>query len=147
MELSDVAIGEYSMKVDLSVFSSKPVVNSGVSGHQQLEIEELLILVMLANRHGYTVKAACEMKPPCNEISTDLYSVWFAIENDIPIFADNIPSLIQFTGWEHSQLVDHTHLKANEDINTKPRPLQGAPHGNILSMKFRNLSRRALRQW
>lgn len=144
--MSDSAIGECSMKIDHCVFSSNLSANSGACGHQQLEMEELLVLVMLANRHGYRVKAAREMKPPCNDISTDLYSVWFAIENEIPIFADNIPSLIRFTGWDHIQLADRMHLKSNNGINTKrkPQPSNGTADGNILSTKRRSISKRAL---
>jgi len=52
---------------------------------------------MLANEFGYSVKSAHNMKSGNNAILSEIYSVWFAIENDLPVFAHNIPTLIRFT--------------------------------------------------
>ena len=67
---------------------------------EPLRLEELLTLIKLADDGGYTVKVAKEMKSLYDAISTDLYSVWYAIENDMPLLVANIPDLIKFTGWD-----------------------------------------------
>ena len=70
---------------------------------EPLRLEELLTLIKLADDGGYTVKVAKEMKSLYDAISTDLYSVWYAIENDMPLLVANIPDLIEFTGWDRYQ--------------------------------------------
>ena len=66
---------------------------------QSLAVGELLTLIMLATEHGYTVKAARDMKSLYDAVSSDLYAVWYAIENEVPLFAGNITELVKLTGW------------------------------------------------
>jgi len=66
-----------------------------------LRLEELLTLIKSANERGYSVKSARDMKSLYDAISSDLYTVWYAIGHEVPIYADNIPELIKFTGWHH----------------------------------------------
>ena len=70
---------------------------------EPLRLEEMLTLIKLADDLGYSVKVAKEMKNLYDARSTDLYSVWYAIENELPIFVNNIPDLIEFTGWERDE--------------------------------------------
>jgi len=70
---------------------------------EPLQLEEMLSLIKLAHELGYSVKDARDMKSLYDVIASDLYSVWFAIENEIAIFADNILDLIEFTGWQGRQ--------------------------------------------
>ena len=67
---------------------------------EPLRLEEMLTLIKLAGDLGYSIKVAKEMRNLYDARSTDLYSVWFAIENELSIFVNNIPDLIEFTGWE-----------------------------------------------
>ena len=69
---------------------------------EPLNLNELLNLIMLANEFGYTVKAAHDMKTLSNPILAEIYSVWFAIENELLIFAHNIPMLIEFVQMKYS---------------------------------------------
>jgi hypothetical protein len=73
---------------------------SDETDQEPLRLEEMLTLVKLAYELGYSIKVAKEMKNLYDARSTDLFSVWFAIENELPIFVSNIPDLIEFTGWE-----------------------------------------------
>ena len=70
---------------------------------EPLRLEEMLTLIKLADDLGYSVKVAKEMKNLYDARSSELYSVWFAIENELPIYVNNIPDLIEFTGWERYQ--------------------------------------------
>ena len=70
---------------------------------EPLRLEEMLTLIKLADDLGYSIKVAKEMRSLYDARSTDLYSVWFAIENELPIFVNNIPDLIEFTGWERHE--------------------------------------------
>jgi hypothetical protein len=70
---------------------------------EPLQLAELLTLIKLADDNGYSVKVAREMKNLYDANSTDLYSVWYAIENELPIFVKNIPDLIKLTGWVRHQ--------------------------------------------
>jgi hypothetical protein len=73
---------------------------SDETDREPLRLEEMLTLIKLADDLGYSIKVAKEMRNLYDARSTDLYSVWFAIENELPIFVNNIPDLIEFTGWE-----------------------------------------------
>ena len=70
---------------------------------EPLLLEDLLSLIKLAYEKGYSIKEAKEMKSLYDARSSELYSVWFAIENELAIFERNIPELIEFTGWERGQ--------------------------------------------
>lgn len=69
---------------------------------EPLQLNELLNLIMLANESGYSVKSAHNMKHGYNAILAEVYSVWFAIENELAIFPHNIPWLIEFMGQDYS---------------------------------------------
>ena len=82
---------------------------------EPLRLEEMLTLIKLADDLGYSIKVAKEMRNLYDARSTDLYSVWFAIENELPIFVNNIPDLIEFTGWERyepSLMADDTNISS-----------------------------------
>ena len=70
---------------------------------EPLQLEEMLSLIKTAHDLGYSVRDARDMKSLYDVIASDLYSVWFAIENELAIFADNILDLIEFTGWQRQQ--------------------------------------------
>jgi len=63
----------------------------------------MLTLIKSAHDLGYNIKAARDMKSLYDVISSDLYSVWYAIENELAIFTDNIRDLIEFTGWQREK--------------------------------------------
>ena len=79
------------------------------ASNEPLQLEEMLSLIQSAHDLGYSVKDARDMKSLYDVISSDLYSVWFALENEISIFADNILDLIEFTGFYGEQ------ASSNED--------------------------------
>jgi hypothetical protein len=81
---------------------SESVDNLEECDHKPLRLDELLTLMGMADMHGYSVKNACDIKSPQDEISSELYAVWYAKENEICIFADNIAHLIELTKWERS---------------------------------------------
>jgi hypothetical protein len=85
---------------------------SDETDQEPLRLEEMLTLIKLADDLGYSIKVAKEMRNLYDARSTDLYSVWFAIENELPIFVNNIPDLIEFTGWER-----HESSLMADDIN------------------------------
>ena len=64
---------------------------------EPLKLDELLNLIMLANEFGYTVKSAHDMKSGDNPVLAEIYSIWYAIENELLIFAHNVPWLMRFT--------------------------------------------------
>lgn len=66
-----------------------------------LKLDELLDLIMLANEFGYTVKSAHDMKSGDNPILTEIYSVWYAIENELLVFAHNIPWLMELASMKY----------------------------------------------
>jgi len=68
-----------------------------------LQLEEMLSLIKSAHDHGYTIKDARDMKSLYDVISSDLYSIWYAMENEVSLFAHNILDLIEFTGWQRRQ--------------------------------------------
>ena len=70
-----------------------------------LKLGELLKLIMLANEFGYSVKSAHDPKSGDNPILAEVYSVWFAIENELHIFAHNVPWLASFARMKFS---DHS---------------------------------------
>ena len=70
---------------------------------EPLQLEEMLSLIKSAHDLGYSVKDARDMKSLYDVISSDLYSVWFALENELAIFAHNILDLVEFTGWQRPQ--------------------------------------------
>ena len=70
---------------------------------EPLKLDELLNLIMLANQFGYTVKSAHDMKSGDNPILAEIYSVWFAIENELLVFAHNVPWLMEFTRMKYPQ--------------------------------------------
>ena len=67
-----------------------------------LSLGKLLNLIMLADDCGYSVKTAHEMNSGNHPVLSDIYTVWFAIENEIPVFAHNITALIEFIAWKYS---------------------------------------------
>ena len=69
---------------------------------EPLSLNELLNLIMLANEFGYSVKAAHDPKSGDNPVLAEIYSVWFAIENELLIFAHNIPWLTSFARMKYS---------------------------------------------
>ena len=71
-----------------------------------LQLEEMLTLIKFADELGYSVKNAKGMTSLYDEVSSDLYSVWFAIENELSLFTHNIFDLIEFTGWERYKSKD-----------------------------------------
>ena len=70
---------------------------------EPLELNQLLNLILLAHESGYTVRAAHDMKLLQNPILADIYTVWFAIENELHVYAHNIPKLVEFTRLKHSR--------------------------------------------
>jgi hypothetical protein len=81
---------------------SKTVINSQSENVSEdpLQMDEMLTLIKSAHNLGYSVKDAKAMKSLYDVISSDLYSVWYAIENEMAIFAHNVLDLIEFTGWQ-----------------------------------------------
>ena len=43
------------------------------------------------------------MKSGDNPVLAEIYSVWFAIENELLIFAHNVPWLMEFTRMKYPQ--------------------------------------------
>lgn len=74
------------------------------TSNEPLQLEEMLTLIQSAHHLGYSVKDARDMKSLYDVISSDLYSVWFALENGISIFSHNILDLIEFTGFQSQQI-------------------------------------------
>ena len=64
---------------------------------EPLTVNDLLKLLGLANEFGYSVKSAHDFESSDQPILAEIYSVWFAIEQELLIFAHNIPRLIQLT--------------------------------------------------
>ena len=83
---------------------SKAVINSQseVVPEDPLQVDEMLTLIKSAHNLGYSVKQARDMKSLYDVISSDLYSVWYAVENEMAIFTHNVLDLIEFTGWKRS---------------------------------------------
>jgi len=81
---------------DSHTFNSEPLES------KPLQLSELLRLISLANEFGFTVKSAHDMKSGHNPILAEIYSVWFAIENDLLIFAHNVPWLTGLTSMKHT---------------------------------------------
>lgn len=69
---------------------------------EPLVLDDLLQLIGLANEFGYTVRSAHDNKSGDNPILAEIYSVWFAIENELQIFAHNVPWLIGLTSMKHA---------------------------------------------
>jgi len=72
--------------------------------NEPLQLEEMLSLIKSASDLGYSVKDARDMKSLYDVVSSDLYSVWYALENEITIFAHNILDLIEFTESQRQEL-------------------------------------------
>lgn len=68
---------------------------------EPLQINELLSLLALANDFGYTVRSAHDFKSVNKPVLAEIYSVWYAIEHELPIFTHNIPRLIQLKRIKH----------------------------------------------
>ena len=69
---------------------------------EPLSLNELLNLIMLANEFGYSVKAAHDPKSGDNPVLAEIYSVWFAIEHELQVFAHNVPWLTGLTNMKHA---------------------------------------------
>jgi hypothetical protein len=89
---------EMTMFARIDARFSEPVDNP--EDRKPLQSDELLTLLDMALQFGYSVKSAHDMKLPYDEVSSELFAVWYAKENEICIFADNVPSLIELTGWK-----------------------------------------------
>jgi len=76
---------------------------------EPLRLDELLDLIALANEFGYTVKSAHDKKAGDNPVLAEIYSVWFAIENELLIFAHNVPWLTGLTSMKHAGLSMSDH--------------------------------------
>ena len=88
---------------NLSLEQNNNSYNPAFSDCEPLQLDEMLTLIMLASKRGYSVKSARDMKAGYDPILAEVYSVWFAIENELSIFTDNIPGLIRFTGLRESK--------------------------------------------
>ena len=86
------------MMVHQEILCSESAFNFEISNDKPLPLPELLTLLLLATRHGYAVKTVSDMKSHYDEVSSDVYAVWYAIQNGIDIFADNITHLIELVG-------------------------------------------------
>ena len=71
--------------------------NINESDRGPLGKDELQSLIRMADLHGYSVINASDLKLPQDDISTELYAAWYAMENELCIFADNIAQLIIMT--------------------------------------------------
>ncbi len=91
------------MIVHHEVLYSKPVVNLKVSDHEPLHLIELLTLLQWAARHGYAVKTARDMTSKYDAIYSEVYAVWYAIDNGIDIFAGNVARLFALVEWRCSE--------------------------------------------
>jgi len=69
---------------------------------EPLKLNELFELIGLANTFGYTVKSAHDKASGDNPILAEVYSVWFAIENELLIFAHNVPWLMGLTSMKYA---------------------------------------------
>ena len=77
---------------------------------EPLGLYELLTLINLAGKRGYSVKESRDLRTSGDEIYAEVFVVWFAIENDLSVFAHNIPGLIAMVG-----LPRHDYLLAGND--------------------------------
>ena len=78
---------------------SELVGNLNESDRDPLRPDELQTLISMAEMLGYTVEKACDLKAQQDEVSSELYAVWYAKEKEVHILADNIAHLIKLTGW------------------------------------------------
>lgn len=72
-----------------------------------MQPNELQALVDMAAERGFTIDAASEIRSryqPVLEVYSELYAAWYAIKNNIVVFADNFSALIKFTGWQRAML-------------------------------------------
>ena len=76
------------------------------TSNEPLQMEEMLSLIKSAHDLGYSVKDARDMKSLYDVIASDLYSVWFALENEISIFAHNVLDLIEFTESQREETAE-----------------------------------------
>ena len=91
------------LAVNKDRFSESPD-NFGFSDDRPLELDELLTLIGIAAHRGYSVQDVHDRKSLHDVVSSELYAVWYAIENKVCILADNISHLIELTGWRRSSL-------------------------------------------
>jgi hypothetical protein len=77
-------------------------INPQSLGSDPLRLDELLNLIALANEFGYTVKSAHDKKSGDNPVLAEIYSIWFAIENELLIFAHNVPWLIGLSSMKYA---------------------------------------------
>jgi hypothetical protein len=97
---------------------SESVDHLNIPERSPMRPDELLTLINMAAEHGYTVNDARDMKTPYGVIPSDLFAVWYAIENKLCIFADNIDHLINLTGWEPS--MSHVYdSHSDQDVNSR----------------------------
>ena len=68
----------------------------------ELNSAQLFDLIRLAELGGYSVQSAHSPESRNHPILTDIYTVWFAIKNQIPVFEHNIPVLVEFIIWKYS---------------------------------------------
>ena len=78
-----------------------------------LQLGEMIALLKLAANHGYAVKTAKNVKSAHDQILSDIYTIWFAIENEIDVFSHNVSQLIELVGWKRSELCN-LELVTNE---------------------------------
>jgi len=97
-----VTKGDITMMVHQEILCEESVLHFDIPNDKPLRLTELLTLLMLATKHGYAIKTARDMKSQYDEVSSDIYAVWYAVENGIDIFADNISRLIGLVGLKCS---------------------------------------------
>ena len=69
---------------------------------EPLQLNELLKLIMIADEFGYSVKSAHDPKSGDNSVLAEIFSVWYAIEHELLIFAHNVPWLTSFARLKSS---------------------------------------------
>lgn len=89
-----------AVKQEFTFHQSIPYSKPNQFQEEPLQLQEMLALIKFADEFGYSIKDAKDMKSLYDAVSSDLYSVWFAIENELSLFTHNIIDLIAFTGWE-----------------------------------------------
>ena len=87
----------------LSAQFSEPTRSPVTHDQRELRPEDLQTLINIAEGLGYPLENARDMKSPQVDVSSELFAVWYAKENDICILEDNIPNVIRLTGWGLSE--------------------------------------------
>jgi hypothetical protein len=86
---------------------SESISNLNEADHEPLRPDELQTLISMAEMKGYSIENASNLSSLQDEISSELYAVWYAKMNDICILADNIAHLIASTGWSRLRTSSH----------------------------------------